>query len=78
MSQAELNEVRMEINKAVLSLPRSLQTIAVLRFMENLSYRQIALRLNLSEASVRNRLSRSRKRLYKKLEPLLMQFAGGD
>ena len=77
-SEAEINETRCRINTAILSLPEKLRSVAVMRFMESRSYRQIAVRLSLSETTVKSRLFRARKLLYEQLKPLIKQHAGGS
>ena len=73
-TDAETNEVRRKINSAILSLPELFRDVAVMRFLENLSYRQIAERLGVPDTTVKNRLFRIRKMLHKKLTPLVKQL----
>jgi RNA polymerase sigma-70 factor, ECF subfamily len=73
-TEAETNEVRRKINSAILSLPEIFRDVAVMRFLENLSYRQIAQRLGVPESTVKNRLFRIRKILHEKLTPLVKQL----
>jgi len=75
-SDIEAGEIRRRVNTAILSLPERLREAAVLRFFENLSYRQIALKLGLPEATVKTRLFRARKMLHRKLSFLSSKTRG--
>jgi len=76
-SPAETNEMRRQINRAILFLPELLREAAVMRFLEGASYKQIARRLGVPETTVRTRLFRARKILHKSLQPLMNQLKGG-
>ena len=75
---AEVNEMRRKINRAILSLPEGCKEVAIMRFLENMSYREIARNLGLPETTARTRLFRARKILHESLKPLMDQLKGGD
>jgi len=73
-SEAEANEARRRISQVIFALPEIFREVAIMRFLEDLSYRQIAFRLDLPDTTVKNRLFRARKLLHKKLTPLVKQL----
>lgn len=65
------NETRGIIAQAIDELPEAYQLPAVLRYMEDLSYREIAQRMGLREDTLRKRIHRANQILRKKLKPLM-------
>lgn len=65
------NEARQLITQAIEELPEPYQLPAVLRYIEDLSYREIAQRMGLREDTLRKRIHRANQVLRKKLKPLL-------
>ena len=68
---AESNDRRALVKEKVAELPEAYRTVLVLRDFEELSTREVAETLGLSEAAVRVRLHRARAALKTLLEPLL-------
>ena len=68
---AESNDRRALVKEKVAELPEAYRTVLVLRDFEELSTREVAETLGLSEAAVRVRLHRARAALKALLEPLL-------
>lgn len=75
-SQAEANEIGRDILGAILSLPERVRESAIMRFIHDSSYAEIAQRLGLSEGTIKSRLFRARKILHKQLRPLMDQLKG--
>lgn len=63
-------EMYREVQEAIQSLPDNYRSVVVLRFLEDLSYAQIAESLDLTEANVMMRISRARRMLRDKLKHL--------
>ena len=63
-------EVYREVQEAIQSLPENYRSVMVLRFLEDLSYAEIAESLDLTEANVMMRISRARRMLRDKLKHL--------
>jgi RNA polymerase sigma-70 factor (ECF subfamily) len=59
----EQREMQAQIHQAVLSLPPNYRAAVVLRYIEDLSYEEIALTLNVPVGTVKNWLFRARKML---------------
>ncbi len=70
------SEARRLISQAIEELPEPYQLPAVLRYMENLAYREIAQRMGLREDTLRKRIHRANQILRKKLRPLLDEDDG--
>jgi RNA polymerase sigma-70 factor (ECF subfamily) len=60
--------IRREVQKAILSLKPPLRAVVVLRYIEELSYGEIAEALSCSEGTVASRLSRAHRLLESKLK----------
>lgn len=58
--QAERNEQRQAVRRAVLALPPEQRQVVVLRFMEELSYEEIGAALHLPTGTVKSRLNRAK------------------
>src|SRR5262249_909706 len=61
--------IQRTVLKAILSLKPPLRAVVVLRYIENLSYGEIAEALSCSEGTVASRLSRAHRLLERKLKP---------
>jgi len=57
------NRLEQKFRKALDALPADQKTVFILRFYENLSYKEIAQTLNLPDGTVMSRLNRARKKL---------------
>jgi RNA polymerase sigma-70 factor (ECF subfamily) len=68
---AEQEETRRLIVEAIESLPEPYHLCAVLRYIEELPYRDMAERLGLREDALRKRIHRANQMLRKKLKPLM-------
>lgn len=66
--QISQNEEIAALREAIETLPPKCRTILLLRRMENLSYREIATRLKISERTVETQLSRALKKCHKELK----------
>lgn len=66
-SQAESNELRRLIREEIAALPPMMRQIIVLRDLEGLSYHELADLLELSEGTVKSRLSRARMQLMQRI-----------
>lgn len=62
------NEELEALRQAIETLPPKCRTILLLRRIENLSYKAIARKLNISESTVETQLSRGLKRCHKELK----------
>ncbi|MGH8694420.1 MAG: RNA polymerase sigma factor, partial [Burkholderiales bacterium] len=60
--------IQRAVRKAILSLKPPLRAVVVLRYIENLSYGEIAEALSCSEGTVASRLSRAHRLLERKLK----------
>lgn len=68
--RAESNELRRRIVEAIDELPETYQLPAVLRYLEDLTYREIAARTGLRENTLRKRIHRANQLLRRKLKSL--------
>ena len=68
---ASRHELEREIQRAIDRLSPKLRAITVLRYVENLSYEEIAETLALSIGTVKSRLSRAHEALDRELAPIL-------
>jgi RNA polymerase sigma-70 factor, ECF subfamily len=66
--QAEQNELCQMIREEISALPPLMRQIIVLRDLEGLSYRELADLLELSEGTVKSRLSRARMQLMQRIK----------
>lgn len=62
-------QVQRAVREAILGLKPLLRTVVVLRYVEDLSYAEIAAALSCSEGTVASRLSRAHRLLERKLKP---------
>lgn len=69
--QFENKEVRETVHKAITELPENFRIPMVLRYLEDLSYQQIADTMDLPVSTIETRLYRGRIMLQKKLSSLL-------
>jgi RNA polymerase sigma-70 factor (ECF subfamily) len=65
-----MQEMRREVVEAIQSLPDNYRSVIVFRYLDDLSYGEIAETLNLTEANVMMRMSRARRMLKEKLNRL--------
>jgi RNA polymerase sigma-70 factor (ECF subfamily) len=63
-------EMRREVMQAIQSLPENYRSVVVFRFLDELSYAEIADALDLTESNVMMRMSRARRMLRDKLKHL--------
>ncbi len=75
---ADLASLRARISLAVEDLPTKLRAVVVLRDVYGLSTREVAEQLGLTEAAVKVRLHRARKRLRSELFPLHSEAENED
>ncbi len=68
---ASRRELEEEIQRAILRLSPKMRAITVLRYLESLSYEEIAEALGISIGTVKSRLSRAHDALDRELTPLL-------
>ena len=71
MHAASRHELELEIQRAISRLSPKLRAITVLRYVENLSYEQIAETLQISIGTVKSRLARAHDVLDRELTPVL-------
>ena len=69
-AQAEHQDLRAQLRQALEALPITLRTAVVLRDLQELSYQEIADRLNLPEGTVKSRINRGRLELARQLKRL--------
>ena len=74
MAAASRHELEHEIQRAIGRLSEKLQTITVLRYVESLSYEEIAQTLQISIGTVKSRLSRAHQVLDRELTPVLDRY----
>ena len=74
MSAAARHELEGEIQQAILRLSPKMRVITVLRYVESLSYEEIADTLQISIGTVKSRLSRAHQALDRELTPVLDRF----
>jgi len=68
---ASRRELELEIQRAIGRLSPKLRAITVLRYIENLSYEELAETLSISIGTVKSRLSRAHEALDRELTPVL-------
>ena len=68
---ASRHELEHEVQQAISRLSPKMRAITVLRYIENLSYEEIAETLRISIGTVKSRLSRAHQALDRELTPLL-------
>lgn len=71
MAAASRHELEQEIERAISRLSPKMRSITVLRYLENLSYEEIAEALSISIGTVKSRLSRAHAALDRELSPVL-------
>lgn len=74
ISTASRHELEDEIQQAILRLSPKMRAITVLRYIESLSYEEIADTLQISIGTVKSRLSRAHQALDRELTPVLDKF----
>ena len=74
LSTASRHELEDEIQQAILRLSPKMRAITVLRYIESLSYEEIADTLQISIGTVKSRLSRAHQALDRELTPVLDKF----
>ncbi len=75
--EVERSQVRAEILSAVQTLPSEQRVVLILYYINQVSYRQIAEFLGLSEATVTNRLAAAKKKMRRELMHLLEDSVRG-
>lgn len=75
---ASRHELEREIQRAITRLSPKLRAITVLRYVESLSYEQIAETLQISLGTVKSRLARAHEALDRELTPVLDRFYLGN
>jgi len=70
-SAASRHELEAEIQRAITRLSPKMRAITVLRYLESLSYEEIADALGISLGTVKSRLSRAHDALDRELTPVL-------
>jgi RNA polymerase sigma-70 factor (ECF subfamily) len=70
-ASASRRELEQEVQRAIGRLSPKLRTIVVLRYLENLSYEEVAETLKISLGTVKSRLSRAHDSLDRHLTPVL-------
>lgn len=71
VARASRHELEAEVQRAISRLSPKLRTIIVLRYLENLSYDEVAETLRISLGTVKSRLSRAHDALDRHLTPVL-------
>jgi RNA polymerase sigma-70 factor (ECF subfamily) len=74
MASASRHELEDEVQQAILRLSPKMRVITVLRYIESLSYEEIATTLQISIGTVKSRLSRAHQALDRELTPVLDKF----
>lgn len=74
MNAASRHELQHEIQHAIDQLSPKMRAITVLRYVENLSYEEIAETLQISIGTVKSRLSRAHEALDRELTPVLDKY----
>jgi RNA polymerase sigma-70 factor, ECF subfamily len=74
ITTASRHELEGEIQQAILRLSPKMRVITVLRYVESLSYEEIAETLQISIGTVKSRLSRAHQALDRELTPVLDKF----
>lgn len=77
-ASASRRELEVEIQRAISRISPKYRTVVVLRYIENLSYEEIAETLQISLGTVKSRLARAHEALDKELTPVLdRHYLGG-
>jgi RNA polymerase sigma-70 factor (ECF subfamily) len=77
-ASATRHELELEIQRAISRISPKFRTVIVLRYVENLSYEEIAETLRISLGTVKSRLARAHEALDKELTPVLdRHYLGG-
>lgn len=71
LRQAGKRELEVEVQEAILRLSPKMRAITVLRYIEDLTYEQIAESLQISIGTVKSRLARAHQALDRELTPVL-------
>jgi RNA polymerase sigma-70 factor (ECF subfamily) len=71
---ASRHELEREVQRAISRLSPKLRAITILRYIENLSYEQIAETLQISIGTVKSRLARAHDMLDRELTPVLDRY----
>lgn len=71
---AEFNEIKESYNKAVNKLPSACKTIFLMNRIDGFTYKEISLKLNISQKTVETQMSRALKFIRKHLEKFLIFF----
>jgi RNA polymerase sigma-70 factor (ECF subfamily) len=74
LTAASRHELQSEIQHAIDQLSPKMRAITVLRYVENLSYEEIAETLQISIGTVKSRLSRAHEALDRELTPVLDKY----
>lgn len=74
LTTASRHELEDEVQQAILRLSPKMRAITVLRYIESLSYEEIADTLQISIGTVKSRLSRAHQALDRELTPVLDKF----
>jgi RNA polymerase sigma-70 factor, ECF subfamily len=72
--QVELHELRQQILEAIGTLPSRYRTIVLLRYTDQLSFREIGQALSMPESTAKTYFSRARKQLRTLLEPKFASY----
>jgi RNA polymerase sigma-70 factor (ECF subfamily) len=70
-SRLEREQLQQEVGRAIATIPEKYRLSLVLRDIEDLSYEEIAVVLNIPGGTVRSRINLARSMLKRKLQPLL-------
>ena len=77
-ASASRHELELEIQRAITRISPKFRTVIVLRYIENLSYEEVAETLQISLGTVKSRLARAHEALDKELTPVLdRHYLGG-
>lgn len=77
-ASASRRELEIEIQRAISRISPKYRTVIVLRYIENLSYEEVAETLQISLGTVKSRLARAHEALDKELTPVLdRHYLGG-
>jgi len=74
IASAARHELEEEVQQAIQRLSPKMRVITVLRYIESLSYEEIATTLQISIGTVKSRLSRAHQALDRELTPVLDKF----
>lgn len=74
IAAASRHELEHEIQRAITRLSPKMRAITVLRYVENLSYEEIAEALQISIGTVKSRLARAHQALDRELTPVLDKY----